>query len=135
MKGAGILFTDGEKVLVIKRAMGNHKNKWDFPGGGLKIGETALEGAKREAREEVGKVVGTRFAQLNGKFTTFLFKIDKPFEVRLSKEHSDWKWADLRKVKDLHPEIAKNIDFYVKTIEKKFKKTFKEWFFKKMDDS
>jgi len=47
---------DGTKlnVLLIERGIDPFKGKWAFPGGFLKMDETAEEGAKRELCEETG---------------------------------------------------------------------------------
>ena len=47
---------NGERlqVLLIERGIEPYKGKWAFPGGFLKMGETAEEGALRELREETG---------------------------------------------------------------------------------
>ena len=40
------------KVLLVRRGMDPYKGEWAFPGGFLKLDETAREGARRELREE-----------------------------------------------------------------------------------
>ena len=47
---------NGERlqVLLIERGIEPYKGKWAFPGGFLKMDETAEEGALRELREETG---------------------------------------------------------------------------------
>ena len=47
---------DGERlqVLLIERGIEPYKGRWAFPGGFLKIDETAEEGALRELKEETG---------------------------------------------------------------------------------
>ena len=49
---------DGTKlnVLLIERGIEPFKGRWAFPGGFLKMDETALQGAKRELKEETGYV-------------------------------------------------------------------------------
>lgn len=44
----------GLKVLLIERGLEPYKGRWAFPGGFIKENESALEGAKRELREETG---------------------------------------------------------------------------------
>lgn len=45
----------GDRLLVGLRPSGKrHGGLWEFPGGKLDEGETALEGAARELREELG---------------------------------------------------------------------------------
>jgi 8-oxo-dGTP diphosphatase len=47
---------DGERlqVLLVEHGIEPYKGKWAFPGGFLKMDETAEEGALRELREETG---------------------------------------------------------------------------------
>ena len=47
---------DGERlqVLLIERGIEPYKGRWSFPGGFLKMDETAEEGARRELKEETG---------------------------------------------------------------------------------
>lgn len=42
------------KVLLIQRGIPPFKGMWAFPGGYLQMDESALEGAKRELKEETG---------------------------------------------------------------------------------
>jgi len=50
----GILPVIDDDILLCKRAIDPEKGKWTIPAGFLECGETLLEGAKREAREEAG---------------------------------------------------------------------------------
>ncbi|MBO7553754.1 MAG: NUDIX hydrolase [Bacteroidaceae bacterium] len=47
---------DGAKinVLLVERGINPYKGRWAFPGGFLKMDESALQGAKRELFEETG---------------------------------------------------------------------------------
>ena len=47
---------DGERlqVLLVERGIEPYKGRWAFPGGFLKMDETAEEGARRELKEETG---------------------------------------------------------------------------------
>jgi hypothetical protein len=61
---AGVVFvireTDGPRVMVQKRSQMAHEGgTWSCAGGALDQGEMPLEGALREASEEVGDIVGT----------------------------------------------------------------------------
>jgi mutator protein MutT len=53
--GAIVLNNDG-KILIAKRGANarNEVGKWEFPGGGVKFGETCEDAIKREIREEFG---------------------------------------------------------------------------------
>ncbi len=47
----GVVISDG-RVLLIKRGHPPLKGEWSIPGGTLELGETLLEGVKRELLEE-----------------------------------------------------------------------------------
>ena len=135
-RGAGIIFTDGNKILLLKRAEGDHTGSWGQPGGKAKEGETNIDTAIRESKEECGNFEGYRIAEFEEKdglhrWTTYIYRIKQPFDCKLSKEHSDWKWYDIDKLKyvDLHPKFRENVGAYIKLIKKKFGnfKTFHEW--------
>lgn len=53
-----ILANERGEVLLTKRAHDPAKDKWDFPGGFIEIGETAEQGLRREIREELALSVG-----------------------------------------------------------------------------
>lgn len=132
-KGAGILYTDGKKILLLKRADGDHKDTWGLPGGHVEDGESNIDAAIRESQEECGRIEGYRVAEFEEKdglhrWVTYLYRIKSPFTCSLSKEHSAWKWFDLDKLKyvDLHPKLKENLGAYIKLIHKKFGKSIQE---------
>lgn len=45
---------DGKVLLVLYPAGDLAAGTWDLPGGRLNMGETAIEGLKREVKEEIG---------------------------------------------------------------------------------
>ena len=45
------MFKD-EQILLVKRAKEPSKGKWSLPGGGIELGETVYEAARREVLEE-----------------------------------------------------------------------------------
>jgi len=135
--GAGIIFTDGKKILLLKRAeKGDHFGKWSIPGGKVENGENIIDAAQREAREECGHFSGYRFGHYDDAdgrhhFHTFFYAIDKPFDVRLSDEHSDSKWVSLDDVNklNLHPRFSSNWPYFCEKIKKRLPqiKSFSEW--------
>jgi ADP-ribose pyrophosphatase YjhB (NUDIX family) len=48
----GSVATQGEKILLCRRAIDPRKGYWTLPAGFLELGETAEDGARREAWEE-----------------------------------------------------------------------------------
>lgn len=137
-KAAGIFFTDGEKVLVLKRSKkGDNPGTWGLPGGKLEEKETFVDAARREAKEECGKIEGSRFEDLkqeDGSHTwfTFFFKVKELFDCDLSDEHTDYKWLEIEDLKkyNLHPKFKKSLDRHLKVIKNSRKKGifgFKNW--------
>jgi 8-oxo-dGTP pyrophosphatase MutT (NUDIX family) len=139
-KGAGVFFTNGKKVLLLKRSgKGDNGGTWGLPGGKLEEGESSIDGAIREAKEECGRIKGQRFDDLKETdglhdWTTFFFKVEKPFKCKLSDEHTDYKWVELENIKkyNLHPKLRENLDRHLTVVKKSFKKgiiklKFKEW--------
>lgn len=55
-----LLVEDGDRYLLIQEADPARGQPWYFPAGGVEPGETLVEAAKREAREESGVEVELR---------------------------------------------------------------------------
>jgi hypothetical protein len=124
-KTAGIFFTTGDNVLLMKRSsVCTNPFTWGLPGGHAKDGETALETATRESREECGKIAGKKFEeQKDSNWTCFFYKLKEKFSCQLSKEHIEYKWIPFHKLKDykLHPEFKKACSSYIDVVKKHFK--------------
>jgi ADP-ribose pyrophosphatase YjhB (NUDIX family) len=52
--GIGVVIWRGDKVLLVKRKNAPRQGEWGLPGGVQKLGESIMEAAVREAREETG---------------------------------------------------------------------------------
>lgn len=142
--GAGIVYTDGDRILLLKRASkGDNGGKWDFPGGKGEEGETAIDNARRETREETGVPVhGQRFGQFEQrdglhKWTTFLYSVE-PFKCKLSDEHTDYKWYSIDSLDgvNLHPKVKKHLPTYIRRIRQRLGRRdhgFKEWYLKRIE--
>lgn len=53
----GGVVLDGDRVALVRRALPPRQGEWSLPGGRLELGESLVEGAAREVREETGLVV------------------------------------------------------------------------------
>lgn len=50
----GGVVLDGDRVLLVRRALPPRQGEWSLPGGRLELGESLAAGAAREVREETG---------------------------------------------------------------------------------
>jgi len=115
---AGLLAIDAERgVLLQHRVSWSHfGDTWALPGGARHQGETAADGALREAREEAGVPVGSVRPRLTSVFdvgywsyTTLVADVVEPFEPVISDPESRelaWVAADAVADRPLHPGFA-----------------------------
>ena len=118
---SGMLFTTGEKILLLKRSASvEDGGVWGIPGGAIPVtveGEKkdAKESALDESKEEMGrlpsgfKVVG-KVAFKKGAFVfyTFIAKVQNDsFKPTLNWESDDYKWVDVEELERLrlHPGV------------------------------
>ena len=115
---AGLLAFDRERgILLQHRAVWSHfGGTWGLPGGARHQGESALQGALREATEEAGVPHASVRARLSSvldlgfwSYTTVLVDVLEPFDARATDPESiELKWVPLSEVDDLplHPGFA-----------------------------
>jgi 8-oxo-dGTP pyrophosphatase MutT (NUDIX family) len=97
----------GPLLLVLHRALGSHHGgSWGLPGGALDEGESAQDGALREAAEEVAgfdpellELISSYQdrcpADCGWSYTTWLARTPAPFPARPGNwEHTDYAWTD-----------------------------------------
>jgi len=118
IKAAGVMFVDGNRVLLLKRTdQADSGGLWAFPGGKIEGDETPEQAALREAVEETGiKPEGLEWLDRsnNGEveFTTFLSQINQ-VPPQLDGEHTEFLWANLNALPaPLHPGVAKTLKAY-----------------------
>ena len=119
--GAGIVFYDGERVLLLKKP----NRKWGFVGGKPIEQETPLETATREAKEEIGTIEGIKKKELKFKirgnnYYTYIYKVKEPFHnITLSDEHIDYSWVKLENLDKI--KLSKMFEIVAPEIEKELK--------------
>lgn len=126
IRAAGVIFVCGDKALFVQRSNeGDHGGEWAFPGGKIEDGESAEEAARRECREEIGRMPKGPLAiharristEIEGDpnavsvdFTTFVCRVKDEFEPTLNEEHTGYAWAPLAAPpQPMHPGAASSI--------------------------
>jgi 8-oxo-dGTP diphosphatase len=106
------------KLLVIKRRPNDvHKpGQWDIPGGRMEPGENPMEGLIREVQEEASITIKTvipfdvhHFTRDDGQVITMIIFLclHTDGEIKLSEEHTEYKWVDMQKEPELLPDWIK----------------------------
>ena len=92
-KVAKVIIQDDEKILIMKR--NDDGNAWDLPGGHLEKGESTIDGATRETKEETDLDINElRYITKHGR-TTFYKCVYPGGDIKLQKEeHTDFKWIN-----------------------------------------
>jgi 8-oxo-dGTP diphosphatase len=117
---AGVVFvTTGEAgplvMLQLRSGWSHEGGTWSCPGGALEVGEEVLEGALREASEEVGVPdVGRFLGQYvfdpvpEWSYTTVVVEVDAPFGLTMNFESEAVAWVPVGEVDGygLHPGFA-----------------------------
>lgn len=106
---AFIVYTDGDKILWMRRTK---DNSWGFPGGHVEDGESPIEGAIRESREEACHVPQTGVSLIleDGKVRLYHCE-DGKFEPTLNDEHDAFVWASIDDAPEpLFPKIAGQVE-------------------------
>ncbi len=107
-----IVYTDDEKILWLRRTK---DNTWGFPGGHVEEGESAIEGAIRESKEEICYVPKSGLSLIFEDGDVRLFGCnDGCFDPTLNDEHDAFLWATIedapeplfKKISDEMEEIA-----------------------------
>ncbi len=104
----GAVVSADNKVLIAKRA--DHKlqgGRWEFPGGKLEAGETALAGLARELEEELGIVPQkTRpLIQIPYDYSEFevlldVHRVENFTGTPHARENQDFQWVDISRLDD-----------------------------------
>lgn len=126
IKAAGIVFSVGGKVLLMRRGMtaDTYPGYWDLPGGTTEGTETPEVTAIRESLEESGRAPSgplelVSVTTMDGcEYTTFLDAGGTDYDVPVfSDEHSEFGWFALGETPEnlglggsLHPGVAASLD-------------------------
>lgn len=112
---AGLLAHDQQRGVLLQHRVGwsHFGGTWGIPGGAIQQGETAVEGALREAAEESGAPRASLVLQRTSvldlgiwRYTTVLAAVHEPFEpVIADAESLELRWVPIADVEalPLHP--------------------------------
>jgi len=133
--GAIIVHTKTQKLLLVQRDSTNHlKDEWEITYGRIDQFEELSDGLKREVFEETG-LENVKMEKLlriwhiyRGEMTaekeiygfTFVCSTESD-EVKLSREHSQYKWVDAKEALQYIkvPGIRQDVELYQKYLENK----------------
>jgi len=122
-----LLVNENNEILCLKRRPNDvhQPGTWDFPGGRLEEGESPFEGLKRECIEEIQLDIDVQnpltihhFTRQDGQKITmicFLCKLtDDEQEVKLSEEHTEYKWLPIDEAKEIIGPFNQDVDAFEK---------------------
>lgn len=121
----GLIERDG-KFLLTQEAKASCRGKWNLPAGHLDIGESILEGAKREIKEETGcDVELTGLCQVGNRrrkdlaFVALIFAaklLQDTIQILEPAEIMDVQWFSYEKIMAMRDDI-RNVDLMIGAIE------------------
>ena len=105
----GLIFQNKKILICQRKEKGDHRSKWEFPGGKLKDNENYQEALKRELKEELTIEINEMFffdkyfyeyKKLSKNLKLVFFQIFQ-FEGEIqNKVHQQLKWIDISKLGD-----------------------------------
>lgn len=121
-----VIMDGEERVLLIRQTYGD--KWWGLPGGGVEPGETIHETIIRECKEELGAGVivdaltGFYYHKsFNSQVGIFRCHLPEKAEIRLSSEHSEYKWFQIAELGDVQRlRVQDSIDYDGKVVSRAF---------------
>ena len=127
-----VVLDKDNQILLLKRTESPHD--WDLPGGHLKKGEGAEDGAERETKEETNlNISGLKHLKTEENVKFYKTETDKTEVTVDPKEHTEYKWVKVSDLKDykMHSGAKSVIKMAIKVIEEDFqadvKRQHRKW--------
>lgn len=121
MKGSAVVILDDDSnMLLLLRSAKTHwmPKKWGLPGGKAETGETPVEAAIRETKEETSLNIQnlTRLKDFSNKWVDLFYTADYDGDVQIDFEHDDYEWVSRADVEqyDTTPRIVEIFDWILK---------------------
>ena len=122
--GEYAIISNSKKQILIMQ-LNNPEHTWHFPGGRLNIGDEAVEGLRREVKEETGlnifdiEPIHTQIFTEEKKYGVFFTaKTTEPIDIKISFEHRDFRWITKKELDNIN--FWQH--FYKKLVEKAFER-------------
>lgn len=100
--GVAVIVNQNKQVLIDKRLpTGSMANLWEFPGGKIEAGETAIDCIKREIKEELGISikVNAHLIDIDHTYSKFSLTLSVYFAQIISGKPQSLECAEIRWVK------------------------------------
>jgi ADP-ribose pyrophosphatase YjhB (NUDIX family) len=110
------------EILLLKKGVKSKQQGWCLPGGKREKGESLLENVVRETKEETGlKIKKSKFKfvytglSVRGYYVNVYYtKLYEYQGVKISEEHSDYKWTNKYQMLNLAGNTGEYIDMVKK---------------------
>jgi len=114
LKAAMVVILDQEKrALILKRSPGPHwmPEKWALVGGHIEKGESPIDAAIRETKEETSLSLSNISALEERAQVMVYYSTSQSGEVEVDFEHTDWAWASYDELDnyDTTPRLKKTV--------------------------
>lgn len=101
-----VVMNEGKILMLQASDLTRISGKWSFPGGHIDYGETVDESLKREVKEEanidIEIISPIKTDVIKDTYTTIFAAKYVSGEIKLSEEHSDYRWVKIDEMKNMN---------------------------------
>ena len=119
----GVIVKDN-KVLLLKRNLGNRQVYWDVSGGRVDDNEDLLETLRRELVEEIPSIVNFEIKEILDVYRLprgiekdlglilLFYRVQSDItNITLSHEHFEYRWFNQEELEDIHVGMNTEVDY------------------------